>query len=480
MKSFLFTLLSLFISSHLSASDRMILWRGDGSGNFPDARLSTDWSDPANRLWEMPLAHSNASPIKIGDRLYLTEEPSTLMCVDAKSGKLIWKRENEFLDLLGLSDEEMKKAEATLQASQELDRKMARLSYNMNRFERKLNKEQGWKEGRSIYFGMLREYSELGRLKVQMHEGNEYGDVVLPPTQSGNGYTSYVPTSDGSNLYVSFGTGTVVAYNLEGEKQWHRILEHPDHQYGGSTFPVLAGDTLVVRFKDYVGLDKRTGEELWRTESTPTFGSPVVFAVEGENYLLTGRGGVLRGRDGTQIVPDLAEWSKGGRDAHSTPILEGDSIYFVKAGGGRSYTDSQTLKFSIPDTIEELETSGLRTAWLTVLKKGRYYASPLFHDGILYLASRDHQLITLDAEDGSVLYNVKIEGMLDPFISSVTLVGDSIFLGSGDGFAIFVQPGRVFKELSRSKLMSFRSTPIFDGKLGYLRANESLMAFGNP
>ena len=43
--------------------------------------------------------------------------------------------------------------------------------------------------------------------------------------------------------------------------------------------------------------------------------------------------------------------------------------------------------------------------------------------------------------------------------------------------AAFVQPGRKFVEVSRTKVDPFRSTPIFDGEFTYLRTQENLRAF---
>lgn len=56
------------------------------------------------------------------------------------------------------------------------------------------------------------------------------------------------------------------------------------------------------------------------------------------------------------------------------------------------------------------------------------------------------------------------------------LGGDVIFVGAEDGNAAFVKPGRTFGEISRTKVPPYRSTPIFEGLLTYLRTHEKLLA----
>ena len=45
-------------------------------------------------------------------KLFFTEEPTTLVCVIAKSGKLLWKRDNDLLNLMGLNEKEIEKSKS--------------------------------------------------------------------------------------------------------------------------------------------------------------------------------------------------------------------------------------------------------------------------------------------------------------------------------------------------------------------------------
>ncbi len=455
-----------------------ILWRNQGDGVYEAANPAMDWAAPENTRWSIPLATSNASPIKIGDRLYCTEEPSTLVCVSADTGEVLWKRENDYLSLLGLSDEAMRAAKETIARSDLIRKKADRLSYDMNRIEIRANRTNDWDRLGPIYMEKFYAFEALKEEKKALQESSPHSEVIMPTAQIGNGYTSYVPTSDGSRVYACFGTGIVVAYDFEGNRVWHTNVGHPDHGYGGSTFPVLVDDTIVVRFSDYVALDKRTGEILWRTPSNLTFGSFIAFEVENEHYLFTGRGGLIRARDGLQLKEDLVAFDPetGFLEAFNSPVLRDGMIYFTQGAHEAPGTETAVSAFKVPTSKYELEIYGLDRLWKTKLDETSFFSSPLAYDGLVYVAGRDRVLTVLEADTGSIVYQQKLKGARDPIFSSVTLAGESVFLASEDGLALFIEPGREYKERARSRASLFRSTPLFDGERTYVRTWEGLMS----
>jgi hypothetical protein len=68
-------------------------WRGDGTGRYPDATPVLTWSPKKNVLWKTELpGGSPASPILVGDRVFVLSDPVVLLCVQAADGKVLWKR----------------------------------------------------------------------------------------------------------------------------------------------------------------------------------------------------------------------------------------------------------------------------------------------------------------------------------------------------------------------------------------------------
>jgi outer membrane protein assembly factor BamB len=74
-------------------------WRGDGSGQYPSADPVTSWSADQNVLWKTEVGKGNSSPILVGSRVFLTSEPNVLICVDAQSGRELWRRVHRLEDI---------------------------------------------------------------------------------------------------------------------------------------------------------------------------------------------------------------------------------------------------------------------------------------------------------------------------------------------------------------------------------------------
>src|SRR6187455_227248 len=74
-------------------------WRGNGSGQYPLADPVTSWSADQNVLWKTEVGKGNSTPIVVGSRVFLTSEPDVLICVDAESGRELWRRAHRLEDI---------------------------------------------------------------------------------------------------------------------------------------------------------------------------------------------------------------------------------------------------------------------------------------------------------------------------------------------------------------------------------------------
>ena len=90
-------------------------WRGDGTGRYPGAIGPTVWERKAGTegyttkgiVWMAPLPNNGVgSPIVVGDRIFLTAEVYDLVCLDKKTGRILWIRSAPEFE--GLSEEERK------------------------------------------------------------------------------------------------------------------------------------------------------------------------------------------------------------------------------------------------------------------------------------------------------------------------------------------------------------------------------------
>ena len=58
----------------------------------------------------------------------------------------------------------------------------------------------------------------------------------------------------------------------------------------------------------------------------------------------------------------------------------------------------------------------------------------------------------------------------------ILVAGNLIFAGSEKGQIAFLKPSHRYEEVSRSKVVEYRSTPIFAGNRAYLRTLEDIRA----
>lgn len=86
--------------SNLSpASQKTAGWLGNGANSYPEATPATEWGPEKNILWSVAIGSSYSSGMMIADKIFITSEPSLLICVDATQGKILWKKNNAFSDL---------------------------------------------------------------------------------------------------------------------------------------------------------------------------------------------------------------------------------------------------------------------------------------------------------------------------------------------------------------------------------------------
>ena len=74
-------------------------WRADGSGIYPAAQPVAEWSGKKNLLWTAEVGTGCSSPVLAGNRVVVTAEPDLLVCVDAATGKELWRKAHKLSDL---------------------------------------------------------------------------------------------------------------------------------------------------------------------------------------------------------------------------------------------------------------------------------------------------------------------------------------------------------------------------------------------
>ncbi len=79
--------------------ERPMGWRADGSGIYPAAQPVAKWSGKKNLLWTANVGAGCSSPVLVGNRVVITAEPDLLVCVDAATGRELWRKAHKISDL---------------------------------------------------------------------------------------------------------------------------------------------------------------------------------------------------------------------------------------------------------------------------------------------------------------------------------------------------------------------------------------------
>lgn len=249
---------------------------------------------------------------------------------------------------------------------------------------------------------------------------------------------------DGERVYISFpnnGGLYTTALDLKGKQVWQqKISDYVIHQgYGAS--PVLYQDLLIVSADNkgggaLAGLDRKTGEVVWRRERypKPNYSTPTLLHVAGKDQLiLTGCDMVI------SYNPLTGEtyWETEGATTEcvTSTVTDGDLIY---TSGGYPKNHMSAIK---ADGSKQL-------VWEN--KERLYVPSLVVKDGYLYGVLDEGIAMCWQADTGEQRWKARLGGT---FSSSPVLVGDTIFATNegGDFFVFRASPSK-FEQLAKNQL----------------------------
>src|SRR5437870_3555947 len=88
-------------AAYAPSAERPAGWRGDGGGQYPAARPALRWSATENVAWRAEVGAGASPPLLVGSRVFVTAEPDLLICVDAQSGRELWRKAHKVADFPG-------------------------------------------------------------------------------------------------------------------------------------------------------------------------------------------------------------------------------------------------------------------------------------------------------------------------------------------------------------------------------------------
>lgn len=436
----------------------VIGWRTDGTGSYPRATPPVEWSAIKNVKWVTPMPDwSNSQPVPAGDRVFTLCEPYTLVCVDANDGRILWQRTNTFEE--AADPAEWKQAQIELKQAGEIETKIADLKRQIESLEKQRKADNDKVTLKTVINNAEKNLEAAEEQLKALPLARKWQFLKTHKTLCG--YTTATPTTDGQHVWAVFGNAVIACYDRDGNRQWIvKSRDFPQGEWGHSASPLLVGDTLIVVIDDVVGLDAATGKELWRTRYAQTWGSPVHARVGNVDVAVLANGKIVRVSDGKLLA-------RGQSLANVSALIDGNRIYCIQAEGAA---------FELPTTFSD--PLPLKQLWQTEAKGRNHFACPVLHEGLIYSLSATSVLSVINATDGKVLTERRLDLGQGTVYPSLAIAGNYLYASSDNGTTLVLTPGRDPAEIGRNQLDRFMSSPVFYGKRMYLRTHKNLYCIG--
>ncbi len=439
-----------------------------------------------NIAWITPMpGNSEAMPVIVGDRIFTTAHPYNLVCVDKKTGKIIWIRHNSPYD--AATAEEKKANPEVFAKLEELAAK--RSAYYADYIAGKLTTNQTAKSNETVEAQMDKFMLEVDRKYKRPDQQGEADWWEIP-----------TPVSDGKNICIFMTRGVSACYDLEGKRRWIRYARPKGQHHGYFSSPIIADGKFILYDGRITALDLGDGSVKWSVDDTkqPNQDTKLWFAsltrtvVDGTEYVLCPGGALMiRARDGQ--VSGGFTWG----NIDSTPVFFDNKI--LQAAGSSAGVREVTTNASGNLTIQGIKKNGreLEVKWMGEMPvvpgfyEGDWFeASPVVHDGLAYLVRCWGSLAVLDLATMEILYERELP--LNPFHTSwkyfgtsVAQAGPCIYLMGPAGVMIVIKAGREYEEVARNTIQctprgaehqdnTMTSTPIFEGNRMYFRGTANL------
>lgn len=296
-----------------------------------------------------------------------------------------------------------------------------------------------------------------------------------------HGFASGSPVTDGGCLIAYFGSRGVHCYDLDGRPQWSKDFGplKTRNSFGEGSSAALHGNTVVLYRDDetdndfIVALDKRTGNELWRTpRNEPTgWSTPVVAVVGGKPQVVVNATGAVRSYD---LATGKELWNCTGQTANAipTPALGTDTIYVTSGFRG-----SALFAIALGRSGNLDGTDAIR--WKAD-KNTPYVPSPLLADQYLYVVAGNNGVLScFDAQSGAPQYQgERLEGLAGIYASPVS-ARDRLYVLGRDGTCLVLKTGPRLEILAKNKLNDKTDSSIaLAGPDLFIRGHQNLYCIG--
>ena len=394
-----------------------------------------------NIAWMAPLPdQSLATPILVGDKIFVMAEPDELICMDKDTGKVLWSATNNYYDATPAAERD---------ANPAFKEKVEPIAKALKEWK---TPAERWDLRKKLMDALAEVDKKAYKFNWDAHYQAHFGIV---------GFTT-TPTSDGKFVYVWTGAGVAACYDLDGKRQWIKRIDGKMY-YAAS--PAVIDGKMAVLFEKLYGLDAKTGEIAWQNEDfKPCAASLLSAKLAGTNVFVTQHGSIVRASDGKTLWlnPDTKEKYSG--VPWGSPTILGDKVslhwyclgWLVTLDWTGCSGDTWQPKISTINTIG----AGFPVKPNPMNVGHGSACSPLIADGMMYGMDWVANYCVVDLATGKTLAYKDLDAELKGEVNynsiriaaSPTLVGKNIILMDNQGHSIAVEPGSECKIVARNFL----------------------------
>lgn len=409
----------------VASAENWPCWRGPrGDGTITERDLPTRWDGESgeNILWKVAaqgVGHS--SPIVWEDKLFLTtcfeaEETRSLLCLDANTGKELWR--SEIL-------------RSPLETIHQLNSRASGTPAT---------------DGELVYTAFLK----VDGKKIPAPNVGEPRDITP-------------------------GRIVVTATDFQGKRRWQVDIGDFISAHGFCSCPVLYKGTVIINGdhdgKGYlVALDRANGREIWRTpreHGIRSYVTPIIRPIDGRDQLVMSGSEHIAAfdpNDGTMI------WKVEGPCEQFVASMVFDGERFIMSAG---FPTHHVMAIR-PDGQGDVTKS--HVAWHVDQYVRSYVPSPVLVGKLLYVADDRGTANCFDSVDGQRLWQGRLSGS---FNASLVASDQAVYFPAGDGVTKVVAPGPELKVVAENRLDEvLHASPAVAGGRIYLRGDRHYYAIG--
>jgi outer membrane protein assembly factor BamB len=286
------------------------------------------------------------------------------------------------------------------------------------------------------------------------------------------------PVTDGTMVYAWFGTGQIIALDMNGKVVWQRHLGREispfEINWGHTSSPALYRDLLILLCDhdpaSYIlAVDKKTGKDRWKADrgkARNSYSTPlIVDGPSGPEMIVNSSERV----DGYDPLTGKHLWHVGttNRFPIPSPVVHEGVVYM-----SRGYRSSPYLALR-PGGRGDITSSHVNWAQ----GSGAPYVSSLVHDrGLIYMANDVGVLTAAEAKTGTKVWQERVAGI---FSASPVAADGKIYFVSETGETFVIQGGSTPKVIARNRIAgrALASPAVSNGQI-FLRTDQKLYAIG--